>query len=633
MFFQSPRPFGQHSTSYRSMSNSIYSSSSMTNLQVPDPKSGRASAPPISFASVYEDSRFGPRKSSMDHTYMSNTNSEQTRISEESRFLEVIKNVESDRTNTINSAETSGQVSKNYEKRMTTSLCDSADLGGTSGHSFNIFQPEVHIPISKSNIFQVQHQNINQQPQPWVRQTQSRESQVKQTLQNLSPYHKEYHRSITSDQGNRFRSGSAVPFTEHVPKSLVIQSQPVPIYRTGGYASVQPTDEHEGFSEARVKSSAKFNVSQVPSNEQQQEQKPVAYQQLERRRNYATLHHVAPPKMGPFQRRTSDPSLLKINGNDLPQNIAMFNVAKGVRAELEQDPKFRKKADILDSRTATGSTTSAFSPLPLNEQPKQSPSLRQMKDFFEKGVQQFHNVLGIERPQPVPSAKPFNVEHVRSIFRTSNSARTESPPMATSMEAEAKQGSSLSEKTMKSLIKTHEVEEGICHAKAEDKRISGINSGVMIKNTASTDNAGTCSIAETNKKYMQAKPTAFVTNKPAVTGISNKCPEMRKEIAVSQEQPTVSQDIAVLEKDYNSLVNFAAPRRLNHPFPIDNTASISGSGKTQNTANPPGILMKDGNSIRSVNDLGMKTPKKVVFQCDTDKIGPTKNESKEYKCK
>uniref|UniRef100_A0A8R1TRR8 Adenylyl cyclase-associated protein n=1 Tax=Onchocerca volvulus TaxID=6282 RepID=A0A8R1TRR8_ONCVO len=637
MFFQSPRPFGQHSTSYRSMSNNIYSSSSMTDLQVPGPKSGRASAPPTSFASVYEDSHFGPLRSPTDHTYISNTNSEQMRISEESRFIEVIKNVEGDRSNIVSSAETSGLVSKNYEKRKTTSLHDSTNLGGTSGHSLNIFQPEVPIPISKSNIFQVQDRNVNQQPPSRVRQTQSREPQAKQTLQNLSPYHKEYHRSITSDQSNRFRSGSAVPFTEHVPKSLVIQSQRVPIYRTGGYANVQSKDEHGGFSEARVRNADKFNISQVPSNEQQQQQKPVAYQQLERCRNYATLHHVAPPKMGPFQRRTSDPSLLKINGNDLPENIAMFNVAKGVRAELEQDLKFRKKADILASRAATESVTSAFSPVPFNEQPKQSPSLQQMKNFFEKGVQQFHNVLGIERSPPVPSAKPFNVEHVRSIFRTNNTVRTESPPVATSVETEAKQDSSLSEKTTKSVIKTHETEDGISHAKLEDIQISGINSGTIIKNTESIGNAGklieqnTCSITEANKKYMQAKPTVFVINKPAITTVSDKSPETWKEVAVLQEQPTASQDIAILEKDYNSLVNLATSRRLNNPFPVDDTASISGSGKTQNTSSPPGILMKDGNSIRSANDLGMKTPKKVAFQCDTDNVNFTKNESKEYK--
>ncbi|KAM3728925.1 Adenylyl cyclase-associated protein [Dirofilaria immitis] len=637
MFFQSPRPFGQHSTSYRSMSNNMHSSSSLTNLQIPGQKSGRASAPPINFASVYENKRFGPCGPTTDRTSISSTNSEQMRISKESRFIEVIKNMEDNRSNTFSSAETSGLISENYEKCKATSLHDSADLGRTSDQNLNIFQPEVRIPISKSNAFQVQHRNVNQQPPPWVRHTQSREPQPEQVLQDVSPYHKEYHRSITTSQSNRFRPGSAIPFTEHVP--VVIQSQPVPILRSGGHANMQSTYEHGSFPETQTKSFAKFNTSQVPLNEQQQ-QKPAAYQQLERRKNYATLHHLAPPKTGPLQRRTSDPNLLKINDNKLPENIAMFNVAKGVRAELEQDPKFRKKADILASMTIG---ESAFSPLPLKEPPKQSPSLRQMKNFFEKDDQQFHNIFDADKSPPMVPTKPFNVEHVRSIFRANNTVRPDSLPLtsSTSMEAQSKQDNSLLGKSVKSSFRTPKTYEGMIHPKLEeDIQTSRIISPIITDNSQnieSTGNSGKmgaeklCSVVEANKKIIQTKPAVFVINKPPITVAGNENSEMRKGINASQEKPVVSHDIAVLEKDYDSLANFAIPRRLNHPFPIDDTASVSSNEKIQNATSVPGILMKDGNGIRSLNDLGMKTSKKVAFQCDTGNTGSTKNEAKKDK--
>ncbi|MCP9257264.1 Adenylyl cyclase-associated protein [Dirofilaria immitis] len=536
MFFQSPRPFGQHSTSYRSMSNNMHSSSSLTNLQIPGQKSGRASAPPINFASVYENKRFGPCGPTTDRTSISSTNSEQMRISKESRFIEVIKNMEDNRSNTFSSAETSGLISENYEKCKATSLHDSADLGRTSDQNLNIFQPEVRIPISKSNAFQVQHRNVNQQPPPWVRHTQSREPQPEQVLQDVSPYHKEYHRSITTSQSNRFRPGSAIPFTEHVP--VVIQSQPVPILRSGGHANMQSTYEHG-------KASCLSTIGKA--------------------QNYATLHHLAPPKTGPLQRRTSDPNLLKINDNKLPENIAMFNVAKG-----------------HDNRE------SAFSPLPLKEPPKQSPSLRQMKNFFEKDDQQFHNIFDADKSPPMVPTKPFNVEHVRSIFRANNTVRPDSLPLtsSTSMEAQSKQDNSLLGKSVKSSFRTPKTYEGMIHPKLEeDIQTSRIISPIITDNSQNIES----------------------------TVAGNENSEMRKGINASQEKPIVSHDIAVLEKDYDSLANFAIPRRLNHPFPIDDTASVSSNEKIQNATSVPGILMKDGNGIRSLNDLGMKTSKKLHF--------------------
>lgn len=634
MFFQSPRPFGQHSTSYRSMNSSMHSSSSMTSLQMLEPKNGRASAPPISFTSFYESNRFGPSGPPTDHASISTINFEQTRTVKESGLAEAIKNMERNRSDIINSAEASTFGSKNYEKHKTASLYDPTD-SGTSVQNLNIFQSEVRIPISKSGVFQVQRRNVNQQLPPCVRQAQSQKSQPEQTLQNVGLYHKEYQRPIAGNQGSRFRSSSTMPFTEHVPKPVVIQSQPVPIFTTGGYATTQPTHEHGSFSEARVRSSAQFNASQVPFNEQQQ-QKPIAYQQLERRKNYATLHHIAPPKIGPLQRRTSDPYLMKINGNDSPENIVMFNVAKGVRAELEQDPKFRRKADSLASRTAEP-VTGTFSPPPVKEQPKQSPSLRQMGNFFEQNVQQFHDMLSTKRPPPVPSAEPFNVEHVRNIFRTNNTVRPESLVMAnsTSMDTQAKQDNLLLEKPIKSLVETYDAQDGMSHNKLkEDMRTSGIISQQTISTfTESADSARklieqkTCSVSETSNKNIQGKPpTTFIVDKPVTTIGTDKSHEMQKKITVIQEKPIVSEDIALLEKNYNSLATFAAPSRLNQPFPIDDATFISSSGKTRNATGLSGILMKDGNSIRSVNDSGIKTPKKVAFQCDKDSTYSTRNE-------
>ncbi|VBB28639.1 unnamed protein product [Acanthocheilonema viteae] len=633
MFFQSPRPFGQHSTSYRSMSSNIHSSSSMTSLQMPEPKSGRTSAPPISFASVYEGNRFGLSGPRMDHTSIKNSNFEKTRISEHSSLVEIIKNVEGDRSNIVSSAGTSTAGFKNYEKHKATPLHDSTDSGGTSDQNLNILQPEGRNLVSKSNVFQV----VNQQLPSWVRQTQSREPQSEQTLQNVNQYRKEYRRPNTNNQCNRFCSDSAVDFADHAPKSVAIQSQSAPFFSTGGYTSMRgPTHDHESFSETRV-SSSQFNASQVPFNEQQQQQqqKPIAYHQLERRKNYATLHHIASPKIGPLQRRISDPNLKKINGNDLPENIAMFNVAKGVRAELEQDPKFRRNADILSSRTAPEPIASA----PLQEQPKQSPSLRQMKNFFEQNVQQFHNVLSTKRPPPLPSSKLFNLEHVRSIFRTNNTVRTESPSMAisTSMNPQTKQDNPFLGKSIKPLVETREAQEEMTGAKLKkDMRTSEIIGRQMVstsQNIESTNNAEKLverkvhSINETSKRNIQANPT-FIIDKPVITTGIDKSPEMRKKI-VSQEQPIVLQDIAMLEKDYDSLTTSITPRRLNQPFPVNDAAFVNGSKKTRSAAGPPGILMKDGNNIRLANDSGIKTPKKVAFRCDRDSTGFAKNKLEE----
>ncbi|EJW85844.1 adenylyl cyclase-associated protein [Wuchereria bancrofti] len=335
--------------------------------------------------------------------------------------------------------------------------------------------------------------------------------------------------------------------------------------------------------------------------------------------------------MGPLQRRTSDPTLMKINGNELPENIAMFNVAKGVRAELEQDPKFRKRADILGSQTAAepiAGTTETISLIATNGK------------FFQQNVQQFHNVLDTKRSPPVPSAKPFNVEHVRSIFRTKNAIRTDSIPLATSGSVEAKvaQDNMLLEKPIKRSVEIHEVQGRMPHAKLkEDIRTSGIVSQYLTDTSQNTESTGSatklveqkvCSVSETSKENIQPKPTTFIIDKPVIT---DKSPEIQKEITILQDQPIVSQDIAVLEKDYDSHTTFVKPRRLNQPFPVDDATFISGSGKPGNVMSLPGILMKDGNSIRSVNDSGIKTSKKVAFQCDKDSKAFTKKESEESK--
>ncbi|VIO88131.1 Uncharacterized protein BM_BM17986 [Brugia malayi] len=621
------------------MSSNMHSSSSMTTLQVPEVKSGRTSAPPTSFVSFYEGSHFGSFKPPVNHASISSSNFEQTNISKESDGI--TKTVEGDRSNIVSLPETSTLDSKNYAKHTASSLYNSPDSGRTSDQNFNIFQPEVvHIPISKSNVFQVQRRNVNKQLPPWVYHTHSRESQPEQTLQNVSPYYNEYHRSISNNQSNRFRSGSTLSFTEHVPKPIVIQSQPVQISNTGGYTNIQSANEYGDFSEARVKSSVQFLASQVPFNEQQKQQRLISYQQLERHKNYATLHHVALPKVGLPQRRTSDPTLMKINGNELPESIAMFNVAKGVRAELEQDPKFRKKADILGSQTATEPTADTFLPPFFKEQPKQSPSLRQMENFFQQNVQQFHNVLDIKRSPPVPSAKPFNVEHVRSIFRTKNAIRTDSIPLATSgsVDAQVTQDNMLLEKPIKRSVEIHKVQERMPHATLkEDIRTSGFISRHLIDTSQNTESTGSatklveqkvCSVSEASKENMQPKPTTFIVNKPIIT---DKSPKIQKEITVLQDQPIVFQDIAVLEKDYDSHTTFVKPRRLNQPFPVDDATFISGSGKPGNAISLPGILMKNGNSIQSVNNSGIKTPKKVAFQCDKDSKAFTKNESEENK--
>lgn len=632
MFFQSPRPFGQHSTSYRSMSNNIHSSSSMTNLQKPEPKSGRISAPPISFSSNYESSRFAPPKPPMNHTAINNTNFEQTRISKDSNSVEATKNMEENRSNIISSARMPTLGFKNNEKHRNTSLHNSIDSGVTSDQNLNNFQSEVRIPISKSNVFQVQRQNVSQQQPTSIHHIQPQEPKSEQISQNVSPYVKAYHSPIARNQGDCFRSDSTMPFAEYASKPAVIQSQLIPISSTGGYASTHgPIHEHGGFSEIRVSSSSQFNLSQVHFNErQQQQQKPITHQ-LERYRNYATLQHIASPKIGPLKRRTSDPNLIKINGDDLPADIAMFNVAKGVRAELEQDPKFRRKADILSSRVTAKSVIDSLSPSSLKEQPKQSPSLRQMENFFEQSVQQSHSVLDTKRSLPVPPTKLFNLERVRSIFRTSNTVSRESPPKASSlsMDTSVKQDRPFLGKPTKSLVEKHEPEREVTNAGLkEDMRTSGNISRQIVSTSQSTESAGNAgklaeqkvySFNETSKTNKQTNPSKFVGDKSGITtGTGRSLGMQKKEIIVSQEQPLISHEIALLGKDYDSHTTFVTPRRLNQPFPVNDAAFVSGSAKTRNVTGPPGILMKDGSSIRAVNDSAIKTPKKVAFQCDSD---------------
>ncbi|VDK88541.1 unnamed protein product [Litomosoides sigmodontis] len=601
MFFQSPRPFGQHSTSYRSMSNSVHSSSSMTSLQMPESKSGRASVPPISFAPICDGSRLGSFEPAVDRTSISNTSFEQMRISKDSSLVEVVKNMEGDRPNIVSSSGTSTVGFKNYEKQKAVLSHDSCGLSGTSGHDLKIFQQEVRIPISRSNVCQ--------KLPPWTAQKRPLELHSEQTLRTFSPYPREHHRSITTSENNRFRSDSTVPCAEYA--------------RTGGHADMhESTHGREGFFETRVSSSAPFNASQVPFNEQQQ--KAITYQQLERRRNYATLHHIASPKIGPLQRRT-DPNLIKINGNDLPENVAMFNVAKGVRAELEQDPKFRRKANIL-SRTVTEPIASGPIISPLKEQPKQSPSLRQMENFFDQTVPKFHNVVDSEGTPLVASGKLCNLEDVRSIFRR-NAVCTESPSVDTSIPTNTQ---------LKSLVEMHETQEKMTDArlKGDGTQTSGTIGAHMVGTSQSTQSASgigklveqavysASETSETNRK--------FIADKPVIASGIDKNAEMR---TPSQGRSVASHDIATLEKDYDSSTTFVAARPLNQPFPVNDIAFVSAGEKSRNAAGPPGILMKDGdgNSMRSVKDSGIKTPKKVAFQCDRDSTGFIKDKVEKSK--
>uniref|UniRef100_A0A915PKH8 Uncharacterized protein n=1 Tax=Setaria digitata TaxID=48799 RepID=A0A915PKH8_9BILA len=658
MFFQSPRPFGQHSTSYRSMSNSMHSSSSMTSLQATGPESGRSSAPPVYFASVYDSNRIGPSSGPpVAHTSISSTSSEQAKVFKESGFFRVNKNVVQDRYSSAGSG-TSEVVSRNYQISKTTSSYDS---GGASDRNMDSLQSDLRVQPSKNKVFQVQLRHANQQPPPWIRRTQSREShsQLEQAAQNVTPYQEDYQRSSTSNQTSHLRPTSTIPFAEqHIPKGMANQSQPIPIFSTSGRNSVQPIHESGSFPETRVRSTAQFNASQVASDEQQQQQKPVAYQQLERRKNYATLHHVASPKMAPLQRRTSDSGLLKSNDNNGPENIAMFNVARGVRAELEQDPKFRRKADILASKIAAAeSVTNTFSSPPLpaaKEQPRQSPSLRQIGNFFEQNVQQFHNMLHAKKQPPIPSVKPFNVEHVRSIFRTNdnnnknNTSSNTTQPTTPPMQTQTVQNSSLLGKAINSLVEAHEAQKGILHAKLkEDIQTSGIITRTVIDTSRSNEAGGNteklaeqkvCSAAETGKHNIQRKlkvPDESVVDKPVNMVSTDKGAEMMKEIVIarSREEPVISQDVAIFEKDYDSVSTLALPRRLNQPFPVDETTCISGSEKdSANITSLPGILLKNGNNSRLIGESGVKTPKRVAFQCDTgDSIASATINSNESK--
>lgn len=607
------------------------SSASMTNLEAPSLESGRASAPPADFASVYESSHLGPPPlscSPANATSFGGTTSEQTEVSRGPCFIRVIKKkVVEDSSGGEDVAGVPGLVSNRrvYQIHKTTSLQDAAAPVEDIDQNFSGPKIEVRVPAQIVTVVPVQCRFVsNQQPPPWVPPTQP---QPEQAMPNVSPYHEEFQKR-TFATSNRFRSSSAIPFNEYAPKNVMSQSSyPAPIF-TSGRGSFQSIPEPaSSFSETGVRNAAaQFIASQLPSSPAVDEQKPVVYQQLERRKNYATLHHVAPPKTAPLQRRISDPNLLKIDDRNAPTNIAMFNVAKGVKAELEQDPKFRRKADTFGSENERAAGGATFPSPPPKELPKQSPSLRQMENFFEN-VQQFRTVLGAKAPPPppVPATKPFNVEHVRSIFRTSAAPKqpavtvtTSSAPIAANP---SKPNCSILERAVNSVAEVQKAQgESTLNKTIERTQTFNITSKPKsvvtdVQNDATSNGRKAVEqdvhlVAETSGQSSQSKPSVIVAGKSVTVESREKNTESLKPKITSV--PVFPQDVAILEQDYIVSSTSATPRRLNQPFPVDESDK-----RAQLIASPPGILLKNGNG-RMSNDSPTKTQKRVAFQCDSD---------------
>uniref|UniRef100_A0A183ED66 CAP_N domain-containing protein n=1 Tax=Gongylonema pulchrum TaxID=637853 RepID=A0A183ED66_9BILA len=424
----------------------------------------------------------------------------------------------------------------------------------------------------------------------------------------LRPYHEEFQR-----KASRFRSSSAVPFSEGLAQQSPFH--PAVSSFTSGRSNIPPVQDFERFPET-AGGASQFASLQVPPSLPISEQKPVVYQQLERHKNYATLHHVAPPKTLPLQRRVSDPDLLKTDMN-APANIAMFNVAKGVKAELEQDPKFRRKAETLDSKSehSTAPVPTVLSP---REPPKQSPSLRHMENFFEN-VQQFRSALNVKQPPPVPAPKPFNVEHVRSIFHSSSAPKQ---PTTTTNSASAidvsktSQNYSILERAVNSVAQKAQRDLALNEKANEGTQIFRISRrpiGNNVQKNSTNDKkvADRGVMTDTSEQIIQTKPTIFVIGKP-VTKKDENNKSTEKTVAAAPVPVTVvnSQDVAVFEKDYSASSTPAL--RSNQPFPVEESEKCP-----QQAANFPGILLKNGNSRVPDESLTNNKHKRVAFQCDS----------------
>ncbi|VDK53287.1 unnamed protein product, partial [Gongylonema pulchrum] len=190
MYLQSPRPFGQHSTSYRSMGNSMRSSTSMTNLQTSNAESGRASAPPADLTVVYEGvgHRRGPFSGlPTNQTPFGSEVTEQTGISQGPGFAGATrKTLMEDRGSGGSTADGAPTLLPNrriYHMRKTTSLQNAATPTGDFDQNF--IGPNSEASAQNVTVVPI-HRTVgpNRQPPPWARPVQpSSQEQI------LRPYH------------------------------------------------------------------------------------------------------------------------------------------------------------------------------------------------------------------------------------------------------------------------------------------------------------------------------------------------------------------------------------------------------------------------------------------------------------
>ncbi|KHN70804.1 Adenylyl cyclase-associated protein 1 [Toxocara canis] len=619
MYFGTPKPFGQHSTAYRAVGGGasvVRPASSMAVLISPgsDAKDETSSATVNSPFVLGSDSRPPMPSANSESSGLNQSAFRKVTVSSPPHRIGTERWMQSGmpqkgRWNSSQAFFDAPSEPRPFERQKTSSMQDAI----RSQHQ----TVTVDVPICRQVPIQIEgQQSLPDRPMA-ERSVLVPVRTEGAPLSGVKPYHEEFHTTMHSYSDAR-RPNSAVPFSEKELKTLAPFTSEPGIRQQQEQGESKATSQCLGSGANAASEGAQFDRVQVFRGRQKPAEQPE-------RQNYTSLHHI-PARPSYIQRRTSDPTISRMGKSpaaatvaapfqtaptqeesEVPTTHAMVNVAKNVREELEQDPKFRQRAESTGERMRR-IAPSAFHP------PRQSPSLLQMENYLSH-LQRHQSAMELSQVPLTSSAQPFSADAVRNIFSgvAPSSQVSKHTDQKTAKDPDFASTSSLNatptspsphirtvtvktyyEPTKSKLrepphvaINAFGIQPQIRSAPVPPPKPQMYSSGY---GTGDTDGD---------------KLSGSSVFKIRMTNGAESC-DQKKEIEEHGEEP----DTTVPER----AIFVARPRSLKYSFE-DETASQS----AQSASSPPGILLK--NPPHSMPDTGVTKPqKRVVFQCDEQSV-------------
>ncbi|VDK48828.1 unnamed protein product [Anisakis simplex] len=442
MYFTTPKPYGQQSTAYRTVSGTVPARPASSMAVLITPASERNLEDSSIHGSNNQSSRVDPanpsKQSSLSSAFKKVTVTApphrigterwmQTGMPQKGRWNSSVAVFDTPQSN-----EPPREFGINARPKAYSSFRDSS-IKSSDNNRFQQYQQPNNTEIVNTRPVPIQIDSQRTQPNQSAldigRNIPVRYEGVTATVPSSlssSTYgapHDGFHTTIHRYASDPRRPSSAVPFTEYSSSQMT--------------APFTSETESRQFEERSVNSGngtvRQQHASEIPVNFDRVQTFPNRpAKQPSERHNYTSLHRVSSLRPPFFQRRTTSeadvfsspasfippsPAQTPLSStgdhSNEPSTNAMVNVARNVREELEQDPKFRQRAESTGEKGASPRRSNLTQSQSFHA-PKQSPSLIQMENYLS--YQQRHqSEMDLNRTSTIsPATNQLNYQQIFS---------------------------------------------------------------------------------------------------------------------------------------------------------------------------------------------------------------------------